>query len=137
MITIRDVRRRQGDRRTVAQRGVRPRADPRLHVVRRVRTSAAIQDVLSIRFGVVNQMKTSSDGRVGEDGILPAVPPPESEALKLYEWGVVTLTLGLLLVGCALYEPIDAHSALVMIPWLLLVSVAELLPVLYLPDLTL
>ncbi|HEY7283413.1 MAG TPA: hypothetical protein VID47_17680, partial [Actinomycetota bacterium] len=46
-------------------------------------------------------------------------------------------TLMLLAIGGSTFEPIQLQTAHVMVPWLLLVWIAELLPVLYLPDLTL
>src|SRR3954464_12794408 len=57
--------------------------------------------------------------------------PPEPRRAKILEWSITGPTVAILVLGCVVWWPTVADSALWMIPWLLLVTATELLPVYY------
>jgi signal transduction histidine kinase len=80
-------------------------------------------------------MATTAKGLVEQHPEAPKLfPKALSRPAKALAWLVTVVTVGLLVWGVASSWSSLSESALDMIPWLLLVSAAELLPVFYLPE---
>ena len=67
-------------------------------------------------------------------GSTKAFPKALSRPARTLVWLVTVVTVGLLVWGIARSWSSISESALEMVPWLLLVSAAELLPVFYMPE---
>src|ERR1043165_9928874 len=59
------------------------------------------------------------------------LPPPEPRRAKILEWAITLPTIAILAAGSVIWWPTVVDSALWMIPWLLLVTATELLPIYY------
>src|SRR6266536_177669 len=81
-------------------------------------------------------MSASAVTQAGDVPRNSSLPTPEPRNVRILEWAV-TLPTVLLLVGITIFRKGPLLDSLAILPWLALVTVAELLPILYLAEVNL